>query len=146
VEMRTKEGADVPFARKEIYLVAMRGSALILAECKESAELLSELEEASLFARQLGDLFVLADHLGASKLLVASPSAFPDDKNALLAEVPADYTVHIDWLDSHDLLDPNIVLHLLSHPTATGERVSKPEGWENDYLDWARRSVTNQPA
>jgi hypothetical protein len=59
--------------------------------------------------------------------------------------VPADYTVHIDWLDSHDLLDPNIVLHPLSHPTATSERVSKPEGWENDYLDWARRSVTNQP-
>jgi hypothetical protein len=145
VELRAKEGADVPFAHKEIDLVAMRGSALILAECKESAESLSEPEEASLFARQLGDLVVLADHLGASILLVASPSVFPKDKGALLAEVPADHTVRIDWLDSHDLLDPSIFLHPLSHPTATGERASKPEGWENDYLDWARRSVINKP-
>jgi hypothetical protein len=145
VELRAKEEADVPFAHKEIDLVAMRGGALILAECKESAESLSEPEEASLFARQLGDLVVLADHLRASKLLVASPSAFPDNKDALLAEVHSDYSVDIQWLDSYDLLDPHIILHPLNHPRATGERVSKPEGWENDYLDWARRSVTNQP-
>ena len=145
VELRAKEGADVPFAHKEIDLVAMRGSALILAECKESTESLSEPEEASLFARQLGDLVVLADHLGASTLLVASPSAFPDDKDALLALRPADHSVDIDWLDGYGLLDPNIFVHPLNHPTATGERASKPEGWENRYLDWARTSVTNQP-
>jgi hypothetical protein len=124
----------------------MRGGDLILAECKESAESLSDPGEASLFARQLGDLVVLADHLEASQLLVASSTTFPDDKDALLAEVPEDHLVDIGWLDGYDLLDPNIFLHPLSHPTASGERINKPEGWETDYLDWARRSVTNHTA
>jgi hypothetical protein len=39
---------------------------------------------------------------------------------------------------------PGFFLHALSHPTATGEHTGKPEGWETDYLDWARRSVTGQ--
>ena len=89
---------------------------------------------------------MLADHLGASQLLVASSTAIPDDKDALLAEVPADHSVDIGWLDGHDLLDPNFTLHPLSHPTSTGERINKPEGWETDYLDWVRRSVTDQTA
>lgn len=145
VEIKAKEGAHVPFAHKEIDLVAMRGSSLIFAECKESTESLSNPEEASLFARQLGDLVVLADHLGASQLLVASSTAFPDDKDNLLAEVPVGHSVDIGWLDGHDLLDPNIIMHPLRHPTA-GERIDKPEGWESDYLDRARRSVSDQTA
>lgn len=144
VEIRAKEGADVPFDHREIDLVAMRNGELILAECKESAEHLSRPEEASLFAQQLGDLAVLADHLGASRLLVASSTEFPADKAALLAEVPTDASAEIEWLDAYDLLDPNIILHPLSHPTATGERAGKPDGWESSYLDWARRSVTGQ--
>lgn len=143
-ELRAKEGADVPFEHKEIDLVASRGSSLILAECKESAESLSEPEEASLFASQLGDLAVLADHLKASQLLVTTSTAFPDDKDAFLAEIPADCSIDIDWLDGYDLLDPNIFLHPLRHPTATDERIGKPDGWETNYLDWARRSVTDQ--
>lgn len=144
VEIRAKQGADVPFAHREIDLVAMRGGDLVLVECKESAEHLSKPEEASLFAQQLRDLVVLADHLDASHLLVASSTEFPDDKDALLTGMPADHSVDVGWLDGHDLLDPHF-LHPLSLPTATGERISKPEGWETDYLDWARRSVTNQP-
>ncbi len=144
VEVRAKEGVDVPFAHKEIDLVAMRGSNLILAECKESTEHLSEPGEASLFAGQLGDLVVLADHLGASQLLVASSSMFPEHKDPLLADVPADHSVDIGWMDGHELLDPNFFLHPLSHPTAMGQRANKPEGWKNDYLDWVRRSVTGQ--
>lgn len=144
VEVRAKKGADVPFAHKEIDLVAMRGSNLILAECKESTEHLSEPGEASLFAGQLGDLVVLADHLGASQLLVASPSVFPEHKDHLLADVPADHSVDIGWMDGRELLDPNFFLHPLSHPTAMGQRANKPKGWKNDYLDWARRSVTGQ--
>jgi hypothetical protein len=52
VEIRAKNGAKVPFAHKELDLVAMRHGDLILAECKESTEHLSKPEEASLFARQ----------------------------------------------------------------------------------------------
>lgn len=99
----------------------MRGGELILAECKESAE-----------------------HLGASRFLVTSSTEFPEDKGALLAEAPTDGSPEIGWLDAYDLLDPNIFLHPLSHPTATGERAGKPEGWETSYLDWVRRSVTGQ--
>ena len=53
-------------------------------------------------------------------------------------------SVDIVWLDDYDLLDPNFIMHPLHHPTATSRRVSKREGWDTDYLDWARRSVTNQ--
>jgi hypothetical protein len=146
VELRAKDGADVPFEHKEVDIVAMRGGNLILAECKESALPLSEPEEAAEFARQLGDLIVLADHLGASQVLATSSTAFPEDKSSLLAEVPSWLSVDIIWLDDHDLLDPNIFLHPLNLPAATGGRAHKPEGWDTDYLDWVRRSVTKQGA
>ena len=146
VELKAKEGADVPFGNKEIDLVAMRGGKLILAECKESARPFSEPEEAASFAQQLGDLVVLAEHLGASQVLAASPTAFPDDKDVLLADIPADRSVDLGWLDVRDLLDPNFYLHPLNHPTATGGLIGKPEGWETEYLDWVRRSVADQTA
>jgi hypothetical protein len=146
VELTAKEGADVPFDHKEIDLVATRRGELILAECKESAEHLSEPGEASLFAEQLRDLVVLAEHLGASQLLVASSTVFPDDKGSLLDGVPANRAVDIGWLDGRDLLDPNVFMHPLSFPSATGERVGKPERWEDDYLDWVRRGVADRPA
>ncbi len=113
VELKAKGGADVPFDKKEIDLVAMRGRELILAECKESAKPFSQPGEATSFARQLGDLVVLAEHLGASRVLAASPTQFPDDKGVLLATVPADGSVDVDWLDDHDLLDPQ---HLPAPP------------------------------
>ncbi len=146
VELKAKERADVPFENKEVDLVAMRGGKLILAECKESARPFSEPEEAASFARQLADMVVLAEHLGASQVLVASPTAFPDDKDVLLAETPAGHSVDIGWLDDHDLLDPNLYLHPLNHPRAAGQRIGKPEGWETGYLDWAVRSVADQTA
>ena len=144
VELRVKDGAHVPFEHKEIDLVAIRGGNLILAECKESASPFSEPEEAAAFARQIGELVVLADHLGALQVLAASPTAFPEDKDPLLAEVPPDSSVDIVWLDDYDLLDPHPYFHPLNYPTATGDRADKPEGWDKDYLDWVRRSVTNQ--
>jgi len=146
VEIKAKDVAEVPFGHKEIDLVAMRGGDLILAECKESARPFSEPEEAAAFARQMGDLVVLADHLGASKLLAASSTAFPEDKDPLLAEVSPRSSVDIVWPDDYDLLDPNFIMNPFHHPTATSRRVSKREGWDTDYLDWARRSVTNQGA
>jgi hypothetical protein len=146
VELRAKDGVDVPFEHKEIDLVGMRGGNLILAECKESVRSFAEPEEAAAFARQLGDLVVLADHLRASQVLAASSTAFPEDKDPLLAEVSSQSSVDIMWLDDHDLLDPHMFFHPLNYPTATGKRADKPEGWDTDYLDWARRSVTNQGA
>ena len=89
---------------------------------------------------------MLAEHLGASRLLITSSTEFPEDKGALLAEVPPEGSAEIGWLDAYDLLDPNTFLHPLFHPTATGERVGKPAGWETGYLDWARRSVVGPSA
>lgn len=146
IELKAKEGADVPFDHREIDLVAIRGGELILAECKESAKPFSDPGEAASFARQLGDIVVLAEHLGASQVLAASPTAFPDNKDVLLANMPSECSVDVGWLDDHDLLDPNLYLHPLSHPTATGERIGKPEGWETDYLNWTSRSVADQTA
>jgi hypothetical protein len=76
---------------------------------------LSDLGEAAAFARQLRDLAVLAYHLEASQLLVTSSTSFPDDKEPLLTEVPSRSTVNIVWLDDHDLLDPDFVLHPLRY-------------------------------
>lgn len=139
VKLEAKKGAGVPFPEKEIDLVVVRGEDLILTECKESTGHLAK-EEAE-FAGQLGDLVKLADHLGASLVLGTSSTAFPEDKGPLLREVPADHSVEIGWLDGHDLLDPNLYLHPLAHPPATGGRIGKPEGWEAGYLDWVRTSV-----
>jgi hypothetical protein len=91
-------------------------------------------------------LVVLADHVGASQLLAASPTAFPEDKAPLLAEVPSSPSVNITWLDDHAPLDPKIIVHPLNHPTVTGVRADKPEGWDTDFLDWARQTVTNRGA
>jgi hypothetical protein len=144
VELKAKDGADVPFQHKEIDLVAMRGGDLILVECKESVDHLSEHGEAAAFARQLGDLVVLADHLGASQVLAASSTPFPDDKETLIADVPSQRSVQITWLDSRDLLDPDFPLHPLRYPEVADRRIDRPEGWDTDYLDWVRRSITNQ--
>ncbi len=144
IEITAKEGAEVPFTHKEIDLVAMMGGTLILAECKESAGHLEDPEKASEFAHQLGDMIVLADHLGAAQVLVASPTHFPEDKDPLIAQIPAEHSVKISWLDSRDLLDPNVMFHPLAFPTADGSRIDKPVGWKNDYRDWIRRSVTDQ--
>jgi hypothetical protein len=146
VELKAKDGADVPFQHKEIDLVAMRGGDLILAECKESVDHLSDHGEAGEFAKQLGDLVVLADHLGASQLLVASSTPFPDDKESLVADVPSRLSVQITWLDGRDLLDPGFPLDPLRYPEVADRRIEMPEGWDEDYLDWVRRSITNQDA
>jgi hypothetical protein len=144
VELSAKDGVQVPFQHKEIDLVAMRGGDLILAECKESAHHLSDPGEAAEFARQLGSLARLADHLGATQFLVTSSTPFPDHKGALLSEVPSRHSVDFVWLEDRDLLDPDFVLHPLNYPQVASQHTDRPEGWDADYLDWVRRSVTNQ--
>ena len=142
VELQAKEGACVPYVKKEIDLVALRGRDLVLAECKESTEHLAVPEKAAEFASQLADTVVLADHLGASQLLIASSTTFPVQKETLLRGVPADHSVELVWLDGRDLLDP----HFFANPLAflgAGGGAGKPEGSETDYLDWVRRSVTD---
>jgi hypothetical protein len=89
---------------------------------------------------------VLADHLGASHVLVASPSAFPDDKGPLLSDVPRRHTVDIVWLDDRDLLDPDFVLHPLRYPEVRLQRAERPKGWDIDYLNWVQLSVTSEHA
>lgn len=131
VELRAKKGARVPFSKKELDLVALRGRDLVLAECKESTEHLAKPEKASKFARQLADTIVLADYLGASQLLVSSSTTFPVEKEALLQEVFADHFVELLWLDGRDLLDPHFFANSLTFPGASGG-AGKPEGWDED--------------
>lgn len=130
VELKAKEGASVPFPHKEIDLVTMVDGSLVLAECKESTGYLHDSEKASRFARELADSVVLADHLGASRLVMASSTTFPDDKAPLLRKVPEGHSVELLWLDERDLLDP----HFLNPLSFQGAGGSKPEGWEADYL------------
>jgi hypothetical protein len=140
VELRAKQGACVPFPKKELDLVALRGRDLVLAECKESTEHLAEPKKASElseFVRQLADTIVLPDHLGASKLLVASSTTFPVEKEVLLQEAPANHSVELLWLDGRDLLDP----HRFANPLAflgASNGASKPEGWDEEYLESLR--------
>lgn len=143
IEIKAKNGAAVPFPKKEIDLVVMRGGSLILAECKESTKHLAQEGEAAEFARQFGELVKLADHLGASLLLGASSTTFPENESLLLREIPAGHSVEIGWLDGYDLLNPNLFSLSLYHPKPRGEHTDKPEGWKTDYLDWVRRSVAD---
>ena len=86
----------------------------------------------------------LADHLGATQVLITSSTPFPNDKGALLSEVPSRRSVDFIWLDDRDLLDPDFVLHPLNYPEVANQRTDRPEDWDADYLDWVRRRVTNQ--
>ncbi|MDQ4000613.1 MAG: hypothetical protein M3283_06360 [Actinomycetota bacterium] len=137
VQLQAKKGACVPFPDKELDLVALRGRDLVLAECKETTEHLAKPEEASDFARQLADMIVLADYLGASQLLVASSTTFPVEKEVLLKEAPADYSVEVLWLDGRDLLDPYYFANPLIFSGASGG-AGKPEGWDQEYLESLR--------
>lgn len=142
VELKAKAGARVPFFKKEVDLVALRGDDLVLAECKESTEHLAVPEKAAEFARQLADTVVLADHLSASQLLVASSTAFPVDKETLLHEVPDNHSVELSWLDGHDLLDPHFFANPLMFPGASGG-AGKPDRWDEEYLGLLRQGLTD---
>jgi hypothetical protein len=133
VELQAQQGTSVPFPHKEIDLVVLNGSNLIFAECKESTEHLNKPEKTSKFARQLADSVVLADHLGASRLIIASSTMFPIDKETLLSEAPTGHSVEVHWMDGRHLLDPDYFTNPLSFPRPDGG-VSKPEGWEAGYL------------
>lgn len=134
VVLEARKGANVPFAHKEIDLVALHGSNLILAECKESTGHLDKSGDASYFARKLADSVVLADHLGASQLLNASSTSFPKDRSSLLKEVRAGHSVELEWLEGRHLLDPDVFTNPLSFPNALVDPSPGP-GREKQYLD-----------
>jgi hypothetical protein len=142
VELTAKEGACVPFPKKEVDLVALRGRDLVLAECKESTEYLAAPEKAAQFARQLADTVALADHLGAAELLVASSTTFPVGKETLLREVPDNHSVKLLWLDGSDLLDPYFFANPLTFPGAS-DGARKPKGWDEEYLELLRRDLAD---
>lgn len=141
VELKAKKGARVPFPKKEIDLVALSGGELVLAECKESTEHLASSEKADEFARQLADTVALADHLGASRLLVASSTTFPVKAEVLLREVTAGHSVELTWLDGRDLLDPSYFANPLAFRGAGG-RAGKPEGRDEEYLELLRKGLS----
>lgn len=110
VELKTSDGNSVPVDHVEVDLVALYGGRPVLVECKESAEHLWTQEGADEFADQLMCQTKLAEHLGARKLIVASPSRFPEDKSRLMSKVPAHSDIEVEWWDDEVLLDP-LYLH-----------------------------------
>ena len=145
IQLKSKEGAQVPFPEPEIDLIALRGENLvILAECKESTKHQVQEEKAAKDAKQIGKLVRLADHLEAPTVVYASATEFPVEKSALLTQVSSDAKAEIRWLDGYDLLDPlEPIMHPLSHPTVPGQRIEKHGDWGAVYLDWVRRSINN---
>jgi len=128
-------------------LVALHGRDLVLAECKESTEYLAEPEKAAGFARQIAEMVVLADHLGASQLLIASSTVYPVEKATLLRETPADHSVEVTWLDGHDLLDPHYVANPLDSREQAAEQTSRKDGTKNtsNYCEGVSWTVASNP-
>lgn len=106
IELKKREEASVPVDHIEIDLVSLYGGRPVLVECKESAEYLNNPEEAKGFAKKLADQVKLAEHVDASKVIVASPSSFPEAKSNLTARIPEGSSVEIEWWDKQTLLDP----------------------------------------
>lgn len=129
VELTARAGVEVPVGHVEVDLVALRHGRPILVECKESGESLHDPEQASAFAVQLAGLAALAKHLGASRIVNATPTAFPEDKTPLMEQMPQNPEVEVEWWDGAYLLDP--------HPI---ER-RRGEGWPEEYLDLILRGL-----
>lgn len=106
IEYEAKPGASTPVERGEIDLVALREGHLILVECKESGEPLAESNEAEKLSKQLRDLVLFAEHLKASRIVVATATSFPEDKEPLLDLVPSAWVERVEWWDGDELLDP----------------------------------------
>jgi hypothetical protein len=115
-----------------VDFVALRQGRLILVECKESGEPLNEPGEASRFAEQLSKLAAVADHLGASRIVNACPTGFPEDKDPFMENISRDSKIRIEWWEGENLLDP--------YRYALGES-SRPEGWPDEYLRLVSRNL-----
>ncbi len=129
VELIARDGVEVPVDHVEVDLVALRHGKPILVECKESGESLHDPERASAFATQLAGLAALAKHLGASRIVNATPTAFPEDKTPLMEQMPQDLEVEVEWWEGENLLDPYPI-----------ER-RRGEGWPEEYLDLILRGL-----
>ncbi len=122
----------MPVDHVEVDLVALHGGKPILVECKESTDHLGGQKGAEKFARQLAEQLELAEHIGAHKVIIASPSSFPEDKERLTCRVPKGSTAEIEWWDKEVLLDP---LYLLGD--------AKPDNAEELHLEFLANSLTD---
>jgi hypothetical protein len=130
IELKKQDEASVPLNHIEVDLVALHGGRPVLVECKESADHLWTQDGAEKFAEQLADQVKLAKHIGASKVIIASPSSFPEDKGSLTNRVPEGSTVEIEWWDKEVLLDPIYFSDEL--------KANPAEKW---HLDWLANSL-----
>lgn len=130
LDLKKRDGASVPVDHIEVDLFALWGGRPVLVECKESAEHLAEPAKAEELKEQLADQSKLAEHIGARKLIVASPSRFPEDKSILTGRLPPETTVNIEWWDEDTLLDPLYFGEDL--------RANDPEKW---HLEWLSRTL-----
>lgn len=107
VELKRSEDSSVPVDHIEVDLMALYEGRLVLVECKESADHLWTPHGADEFADQLMDQIKLAEHVGARKIIIASPSRFPEDKSRLMSKVSDESSkVEVEWWDDEALLDP----------------------------------------
>ena len=133
VELRARTNAPVPVEHVEIDLVALRHGRMLFFECKESGEQLGEPDEAAKFAQQLSELTVVADHLGASRVVNATTTAFPEDKTPLSTGLSPDRKAEVEWWEGEVILDP--------YRYAVGEE-RRPEGWPDQYLNLVSRTLS----
>jgi hypothetical protein len=132
VELKKRDNASVPVDKIEIDLVALWGAKPVLVECKVSADHFNDPNKAAEFAGQLAKQVKLAEHVGARKLIVASPSRFPEDKSILTDQVTEGSTVEIEWWDKEVLLDP---IYFLADVKANDA--------EKGHLEWLGSSLTD---
>ncbi len=107
IEYEARPSASVPVERGEVDLVALLRGRLILVECKESGEPFARPDEARKLSEKLRGLASFAEHLEASRIMVATATSFPEDKGPLLEHVPAAWAERVEWWDGEELLDPD---------------------------------------
>lgn len=132
MKLKKRDGAAVPLDDIDLDVVALWSKKPVLVECKESAKPFNDPDEATKFAVQLGKRVKLAEHVGARKVIVASPSRFPEDKSTLTEHVPEGSTVEIEWWDEDVLLDPVYFTNEL--------KANDAERW---HLQWLASSLAD---
>ncbi len=133
VVLRKRDKASVPVDHIELDLVALWGGRPVLVECKVSAERFADSSTTKDFPENLARQVKLAEHINARKVIVASPSPFPDDTSNLTYHVPEGNTVEIEWWDKEALLDPIYLGENLKVKDAETTHLEGLGNWLTEY-------------
>ena len=103
----------------ELDVVAVVGGKLVVAECKDPAKDL-HLDDALKLAS-------IADHLGCSRLIFATPNSFLQADDFFLA-VEEECKARVEWWEGDDIFD--------GHPYRLTLEEQPPEEESKAYLGW----------